>query len=60
MVDFETSAQSATHMGGRGTLREDAFIDFLRTHLPQKYKVGRGEVFTSENQSSGQFGHYFV
>jgi Domain of unknown function (DUF6602) len=54
MVDFETSAQSATHMGGRGSLREDAFINFLRAHLPQKYKVGRGEVFTSENQSSGQ------
>jgi hypothetical protein len=54
MVDFETSAQSATHMGGRGSLREDAFINFLRAHLPQKYKVGRGEVLTPENQSSGQ------
>jgi hypothetical protein len=53
-VDFDDSAHSTTHMGGRGTLREDAFGDFLRMHLPKKYKVGKGEIFTSENRSSGQ------
>ncbi|WP_182058326.1 DUF6602 domain-containing protein [Pantoea sp. ME81] len=42
------------HSGGKGANREDAFSEFLRDYLPNKYGVGRGEVISPENDISGE------
>lgn len=52
-IAFEESAQ-INHRGGMGTVREDAISSFLKTYLPQKYTIGRGEVITANNFTSGQ------
>lgn len=53
LSEFRKAAQ-AGHMGGRGTLREDAFGRFLDDHLPGRYSVGRGEIVSALNEKSGQ------
>jgi len=53
LAEFRKTAAVA-HSGGKGSLREDAFSDFLQHHLPGRYGVGRGEVITAENRVSGQ------
>ncbi len=53
LSEFRKAAQ-AGHMGGRGTLREDAFERFLNDHLPGRYSVGRGEIVSALNEKSGQ------
>lgn len=53
MAEFVQSGE-IHHQGGKGTLREDAFSDFLSKQLPSRYAVGRGEVINSENFTSGQ------
>ena len=47
-------ASRIKHPGGMGSLREEAFKDFLREHLPGRYAIGQGEVITPENRVSGQ------
>lgn len=42
------------HNGGKGDNREDAFADFLKEYLPNKYGIGRGEVISPENEISGE------
>ncbi|MFV8845025.1 DUF6602 domain-containing protein [Serratia fonticola] len=42
------------HNGGKGDNREDAFVDFLKEYLPNKYGIGRGEVISPENEISGE------
>ncbi|WP_129543339.1 DUF6602 domain-containing protein [Serratia sp. 1D1416] len=42
------------HNGGKGDHREDAFVDFLKEYLPNKYGIGRGEVISPENEISGE------
>jgi len=53
LSEFRKTAE-VTHPGGKGTLREDAFADFLARYLPNKYQVGRGEVISSNNRTSPQ------
>ena len=53
VLSFEESSQ-VRHDGGMGSIREDFIIDFLKKYLPKKYAVGRGEVITSQNTTSGQ------
>ncbi|WP_394135624.1 DUF6602 domain-containing protein [Shewanella algae] len=50
---FQQSVQ-IKHHGGKGDNREDAFVDFLRDYLPNKYGTGRGEVISSNNDVSGE------
>lgn len=50
---FQQSVQ-INHHGGKGDNREDAFVDFLRDYLPNKYGTGRGEVISSNNDVSGE------
>ncbi|MFU2316039.1 DUF6602 domain-containing protein [Rahnella sp. PCH160] len=42
------------HNGGKGDNRENAFVDFLKEYLPNKYGIGRGEVISPENEISGE------
>jgi hypothetical protein len=51
LSEFRKSAV-VTHSGGKGDIREDAFRDFLRDHLPTRYAVGKGEVITPDNRVS--------
>lgn len=58
-ISFELSAKfqktmQIKHNGGKGNNREDAFADFLKEHLPNKYGIGRGEVISPENEISGE------
>lgn len=53
LAEFRKTS-GVVHPGGKGTLREDAFATFLGKYLPSKYEVGRGEVITSNNQTSPQ------
>ncbi len=53
ILEFRKTAE-VSHSGGKGTLREDAFSEFLGKHLPSRYGIGRGEVITPENRVSGQ------
>lgn len=52
-ANFNKSVQ-IKHSGGKGSNREDTFVEFLKDYLPGKYGVGRGEVITSENDVSGE------
>jgi hypothetical protein len=54
LSDFESSATSVKHAGGRGSVREEAFAELLAQYLPRRYRVGKGEVFNSQNRTSGQ------
>lgn len=42
------------HNGGKGDNRENAFVEFLKEYLPNKYGIGRGEVISPENEISGE------
>lgn len=50
---FDQSNQ-VQHSGGKGSIREDHFLDFLKQYMPNRYAVGRGEVVTPRNYTSGQ------
>ncbi|ECS9208222.1 hypothetical protein D1140_21350 [Salmonella enterica subsp. enterica serovar Amager] len=50
---FQRTVQ-VQHSGGKGANREDAFSEFLRDYLPNKYGVGRGEVISPDNDISGE------
>jgi hypothetical protein len=47
-------ASEVRHSVGKGSLREDAFKNFLKEYLPQRYAIGSGEVISPENKVSGQ------
>lgn len=40
------------HSGDKGENREEFLIDFLKTHLPKRYGVTKGEVITKEGLRS--------
>lgn len=40
------------HSGDKGENREEFLIDFLKTHLPKRYGVTKGEVITKEGLHS--------
>lgn len=52
-AEFRKTSEVA-NSGGKGVLREDALGKFLIDYLPKRYAVGRGEVITPENRTSGQ------
>jgi hypothetical protein len=52
-ADFRRTSE-VVHSGGKGGLREDALGKFFLDYLPKRHAVGRGEVITPENQTSGQ------
>ena len=54
ILDFEKSAANIKHKGGRGSVREETFKQFLGNYLPKRYSVGKGEVFNSQNRISGE------
>src|ERR1700730_3685857 len=54
ILEFESSASNVKHKGGRGSVREEAFKEFLGKYLPKRYSVGKGEVFNSQNRISGE------
>lgn len=47
-------ARTVQHQGEQGTRAEDAWLRFLGERLPNRYQVGRGEVFDSTGGYSEQ------
>lgn len=53
-LELKKAREKITHRGERGSANERAFRDFLRAHLPPKYRVGTGEVTDAQGQRSKQ------
>lgn len=51
LAQYEQSS-SIYHQGDKGENREEFLIEFLRTHLPLKYGVTKGEVMTIHGERS--------
>lgn len=51
LLEFQKTSE-IQHSGGKGDNREDAFRGFLKTHLPTRYAVGRGEIVSHFNDVS--------
>ena len=47
-------ARTGQHRGEQGTRAEDAWLRFLAERLPNRYQVGRGEIFDSTGGYSEQ------
>src|SRR6202043_2329143 len=53
VADIENS-NLFTHMGDRGTFRENIIANFLRPFLPDCYGLSSGEVFAQDGSQSAQ------
>ena len=42
------------HSGENGRNKEDILLNFLRSHLPQRYSIGTGFIFDTNNEKSNQ------
>lgn len=51
---FELTREKYQHSGNKGSCNELILRDFISEFLPDKWKVGHGEVIDSENKSSNQ------
>ncbi|QWG94634.1 DUF6602 domain-containing protein [Bacillus toyonensis] len=53
LADFEAS-KVLKHHGLKGDVREHALSNFLKKHLPERFKVGSGIVVNSDGEQSRQ------
>ncbi|NOU67502.1 hypothetical protein GC096_26005 [Paenibacillus sp. LMG 31461] len=53
-LDFSEITEQISHMGDRGTNREEKVKEFLIKHLPNKYGIGNGQAISTEGGISKQ------
>ena len=53
-LKLDHAAQTITHDGERGSVTESAWIEVLRSYLPNRYAVNSGIVIDSEGHTSDQ------
>lgn len=53
-AEFKDITSQISHMGDRGSNREEVIKSFLKKHLPGKYVIGSGQAISADGQLSKQ------
>lgn len=53
-IDFEEVTENISHMGERGSSREEILLNYLKKYIPIKYEMNNGIVIDGTGQQSRQ------